>query len=42
MGCVAPYVIEALRQKTHYGPRVNSASKRNEYQGTSLGGKSGR
>ena len=25
----------------HYGPEVDSASKRNEYQGSSLGGKDG-
>jgi hypothetical protein len=32
----------SLSLQPHYGPEVNPASNRNEYQGISLGGKGGR
>jgi len=38
-GCVSRFFIDIKFFRSHYGPRVDSASNRNEYQEHFLGGK---
>ena len=40
--CVSGYFIDIKSFRSHYGPGVESASKRNEYQEYFVGGKGGR
>ena len=40
--CVSGFFIDIKSFRSHYGPRVDTASNRNEYQEHFLGGKNGR